>query len=129
MPRQRRLPDTLAGAADRERGQVEGLEGRWVEAEVGPFVGDPVTQDAAGESEPLDWPENGLVREVDDDLRPVAVDRSLHVRSERDAVVGVTAQLLRATDEDGGHDIVRQVGERVPNDGRIVLTVDDRERA
>jgi hypothetical protein len=129
VPRQRSLPHPLARADDRERGQVEGLEARRIEVEVGSRVRDPVTQDAAGEREPLDRPEDGLVREVDHDLRRVAVDRGLHVRSERDAVVRVPTQLLRAADEDGGHDVVRQVGEGVPDDGRVVLTVDDRERA
>ena len=53
------------------------------------------------------------------------LDRGL----ERDAVVLATAKLLDPADEHRRHDEVVELLERLADDGRIVLAVDDRDRA
>jgi hypothetical protein len=88
-----------------------------------------VREDAAREREALHRPEHRLVREVEGDLWPVPLDRRVDVRGNRDAVVLSPTQLLRSTDEDRGNDLVGELRERVSNDGRVMLAVDDRERA
>ena len=82
---------------------------------------------AAREREALDRAEDRLVGEVDHDVGSVPRDRVLDARGERHAVVLAAAQLLRAADEDGGDHVVRELGERVADDGRVVLAVDDGE--
>ena len=48
---------------------------------------------------------------------------------ERHAVVLSAAQLLRPADEERRDHLVRQHGERVPHDGRVVLAVDQDDRS
>ena len=55
-------------------------------------------------------------------------DRRFDRGRERDAVALSPAQLLGAADEDAGHDLVRQLVERIPNDRRVMLPVDDGDR-
>src|SRR5262249_51129105 len=70
-------------------------------------------------------PEDGLVREVDHEIRVCRVERL----DERDAVIVSTAQLLGPAHEQRTDDVVRQRLERVPHDRREVLAVDERDRA
>ena len=128
MARHRGLPDPLAGTGDGDRRERERLEGGRVEAEVGPDVRQAGGEHAARQGKALDRAEHGLVGEVDDDVRREARERRLYVLDERHAVLLPAAQLLRTADEDGRDDVVRKLGQRVPDDGRIVLAVDDRER-
>ncbi len=48
---------------------------------------------------------------------------------ERNAVFVSAAQLLRPADEERRDHVVRQHGERVPHDGRVVLAVDQDDRS
>ena len=57
------------------------------------------------------------------------VDRRLQVVHERNAVVVVPVQLLRAADEVRADEVVRQLGEGVANDLGVVLAVDQGDRA
>ena len=83
----RGLPDPLPGPDHRDRRQLERLELRRVEPEIGADVREPGRERPRRPLEPLERAEHGLVRQVDDDLRGAeAVD-------ERDAVV---AAALRA---------------------------------
>ena len=85
MDGDRSLPDALAGADHGDRRQLERLQLRRVEAEVGADVRETRRERARRPLEPLDRAEHGLVGEVDDDLRrPEAVD-------ERHAVVAAVA--------------------------------------
>ena len=60
----------------------------------------------------------------------MALDSRLDGRGKRHTVVEVvSAELLRAADEHGADELVRQLREGVPHDGGIVLAVDERERA
>ena len=51
-------------------------------------------------------------------------ERRRQVGRDRDAVVGVVAQLLGAADEVRGDELVRQLLERGAHDRRVVLAVD-----
>ena len=108
-------------------GSANGSSGGGSRRKSAPDVGQPEREHAAREREALDGPEDGLVGEIDDDLGREARDRRLDVVDERDAVLLAPAQLLRAADEHRRDDLVRELGERVTDDGRIVLAVDDRE--
>ena len=127
VPGDRGLADALPGADDRDRGELERLERRRIEPEVRPHVRESVRQDTACEREALDGPEHRLVGEIDDDLGPVALERRLDVLRQRHAVALAPAELLRSSDENRRDELVRKLGERVADDGRIVLAVDDRE--
>ena len=124
MSGDRRLADPLAGADDPDRRQRERLQHGRVEAEVGADVRQPGREHAAREPEALPRAEHGLVGEVDDELRPVLGERRLEVAGDRDAVVGVAAQLLGAADDVGGDEVVRELLERRSHDRRVVLPVD-----
>src|SRR4051812_30807241 len=120
-----RLPDSLARADHRDRRQLERLESRRIEAEVGAYIRKACRERARGPLESFYRPEHRLVGEVDDDLRRAeAVD-------ERDAVVtlSASAELLGPADEDRSLPLVRQRCERVAHPRRIVLPVDERDRA
>ena len=109
-----------AGEVRRDGGLPHALELERVEAEVGAEVREPGGERARRPAEALFRSEHGLVGEVDDELRVAeAVD-------ERHAVIGALAQLLRPADEDRAHPVVRHVGERISDDGRVVLAVDER---
>ncbi len=71
----------------------------------------------------LDGAEHGLVGEVDDDLGAIALERRLDALLERHAVALAPAQLLHSADEHRGDELVRELGERVADDGRVVLAV------
>ena len=94
-----------------------------------PTYGTPAASDSRRQREPLPRAEHRLVREVDDHLRAVLGDRLLEARGERHAVVLAAAQLLGAADEHARDELVRQLRERVADDGRVVLPVDHRDRA
>ncbi len=129
VPGHRCLPHPLPRTHDGERGNVHGRERRSVEAEIGPLVRQPVDEDAAGERHPLDRPEHRVVRQVEHELGRVRGDRLVDPAGERHAVVLAAAQLLAAADEHCRDDVVRHRGQRVPHDGRVVLTVDQRDDA
>ena len=83
MPGDGGLADALAGADDGDRRQLERLELRRIEAEVGADVREPGRERARGPAKPLGRPEHGLVGEVDDELgarrsRRRAARRSRH---------------------------------------------------
>ncbi len=86
MSRDRSLADTLAGSDHRDRGKLEGRERRRIEPEVCPHVGNSVGEDTTCERKPLDGPEHRLVREIDRDLGPVALECRGDVVGERHAV-------------------------------------------
>jgi hypothetical protein len=56
-------------------------------------------------------------------------DRLLQAGGERDAVAVRSSKLLDAADEQCRDEVVRELGERVVDDRRVVLPVDDRERS
>ena len=106
-------------------GSVDHRERRRLEPEVGSLVGDSERKCPRDEGKSLARPKDGLVGEVDDDLRLVERDRILEGGLERHAVVLPAAELLGPTDEDSGDDVVVELLEGVTDDGRVVLTVDD----
>ena len=110
-------------------GQPDRLEPRRLEAEVGPLVRDTQRQHAAGEREALWRREHRLVRQIDNDVGRVLEHGRLDRGLERDAVVLAAAKLLGAADEHRGDDEVVELLEGLTDDGRIVLAVDDRDRA
>ena len=118
----RGLPDALAGADHRDRRQLERLERRWVEPEVGADVGQPGGQRPRRPLEPLDRPEHRLVGQVDHHLgRREPVDK-WH------AVVGVTfAELLGTPHEDRSLPVVGERLESIAHDRRVMLPVDERD--
>ena len=122
MSGDRGLPDPLTGPDHGDRRQVERMERRWIEPEVGSDVRHPQGEEARREREPGLRVEHRLVREVDDDRRVAGL------LDDRDAVVGRLTQLLRAADQDHADELVRQLGKRVAHDVRVVLSVDDRDR-
>ena len=124
----RGLPHPLPGPDHRERRKRERLVVRRPKREVSALVGDPVSEDPAREAEPLLRPEHGLVREVDRDPRLEARERLVERVDDGDAVVVVAAQLLGPADQERPDDVIRELLERVPDHGRIVLAVDQRER-
>ena len=129
MARDGRLSHSLPGADHRDRRQLEGLEGGRLEPEIRALVRDALREDPAREREPLDRAEDGLVGEVDDDVRSELADPGVEVVDERDAVVLSASELLGTPDQQRRDEIVREVGQRVADDGRVVLAVDDRERS
>ena len=102
MRRYRGLPDALARADHGDRGQLERLELRRVEPEVGADVRQALGQRLRGPAEAAGGPEHGLVGEVDHHLG------SGEVVDERHPVVGVAAQLLGASDHDRADPFVRE---------------------
>ena len=103
------------------------LGARRVEPEVGALVGETEGEHAACERETLGRAEDGLVGEVEHDVRQMPLQRRLDRRLERHAVVLVAAtELLDSADQHRGHDVIVDLLERRTHDGRIVLAVDDR---
>ena len=127
--RDRRLPHALAGPDDPDRRERKGLEHGRVEAEVGADIREPGGEHSAREPEALLRAEHRLVREVDHELRPVLGQGEVEIVAEDDSVIRVAAQLLGASDEVCGDELVRQLLQRRPNDRRVVLTIDQCERA
>ena len=121
------LADALTRPHDGDRRELEGLEQRRIETEVRSDIRQPQREDPAREREAFDGAEHRLVREVDDHFRSMLRDCGLHVGSERYPVVLSPAQLLVTSDQNGRDEVVRQLGERVTHDGRVVLAVDDGE--
>ncbi len=105
-------------------GRGNGSSCRRIEAEVGAHVRDAPHEHLAGDPEPLDRAEDGLVREIDDDVGPVLVERAFERVGEGHAVVRVVPQLLRAAEQMRRHEAVRQLLERRAHDRRVVLAVD-----
>ena len=125
MPRHRRLPDALARADHRERRRRKRLVARRLEAEVGAFIAKTGREHAAREEQALSRAEHRLVGEIDDDLgvgEPV-----VELGEQRHPVLRVATQLLRATGEPRADDVVGQACDCVPDNGRIVLSVDHHE--
>ena len=100
-----------------------------VEAEVGADVREPGREHAAREPEPLSRAEHGLVGEVDDELGAMLGEGGVEVGRDADAVVGVPTQLLGAADDVRRDEVVRKLLERSLDDRRVVLAVDEGERA
>ncbi len=121
----RGLADALARSDNRDRRQLEGRKGRRVEPEVGAHVREPGGEHAAREPEAVARSEHGLVREVVHQLRLELRDRILQVVRERNAVVVAASQLLGPADEYRCRNLVWQRRERVADDGRVVLAVDE----
>ena len=122
------LPTRLPVPTTAIEGSSKGANAGGSSRKSAPTYGNAVSEDPACEREPLDRPEHRLVGEIDDDLGPVPLDRRADVVGKRHAVVLAAAQLLRSADEHRGDELVGKLGERVADDGRIVLAVDDRER-
>ena len=129
VPRDRRLPDSLAGADDREGRRLDRREDGRLEAEVRAFVRDAEREHAAGEPQALDRAEHGLVRQVDDGVRAELLEGALHALAQRHAVALAAAQLLGAAHQHRGDDEVGQRLEGVADDRRVVLAVDEDENA
>ena len=124
------LPHALARADDGQRRLRVGRERDRVEPEVRADVGQPVRERARGEPEPAPRPGDRLVGEVDHDVH-VHFDQGVgQLVPERDAVVGhAAADLLGAAEHDRADDLVVERGERLDDDVRVVLPVDERERS
>lgn len=128
MPGDGGLPDALPGAHDRERRPGDLCQHRRLESEVGPFVRNAERDHLGREDEPLARAEHRFVREVEHDLGLEHVDRLGDRGDERHAVVLTAAELLGAADENSGdHPVVEKV-ERLRDDGRVVLAVDEGDR-
>ena len=110
-------------------GSGKRLEHGRVEAKVRADVREPGGEHAARKPEALLRPEHRLVREIDDELRPVLGERAVEIVGEDDSVVRVAAQLLGAPNEVRGDELVRQLRQRRPHDRRVVLTVYQSQRA
>ncbi len=93
--------------------------------EVGALVAKTRRQHAARQQKPVLRAEHRLVGQIDDHLR--LRETVLQARQKRDAVLGILPKLLRATGEPRADHLVRQLGDRVPHDRRVVLSVDDHE--
>ncbi len=117
-----RLADALAGSDHRDRRNVERLERRRVEAEVGSDVRNAVGEEPAREVQARLRIEYRLVRQVDGDLRVA------RLRHERHAIVRNAPQLLGAADQHHADELVRELLEGVPDDVWIMLAVDHRDR-
>ena len=107
VSRDRGLPDALAGADDPDRRERERLQLGRVEAKVGADVGEAGGEYAAREPEALPRAEHRLVREIDDELRPVLGERAVEIVGEDDPVVRVATQLLGAAHEVRRDEVVR----------------------
>jgi hypothetical protein len=88
-----------------------------------------VREHPAREAQPLARAEDGLVGEVDDDLRLQPGDCALERGHDRHAVVVAAAQLLAPAGEPQPCDLVRQRRQRVAHHGRIVLAIADGQSA
>ena len=122
------LPTRFPVPATAIEGSAKGARDGRIESEVGADIRQAAREHAAREREALDRAEHGLVGEIDHDLGRVARDRRLDVRRERNTVVLSPTQLLLAADEHGRDELVGELGERVTDDGGVVLAVDDGER-
>ena len=127
MPGHRGLADSLSGADDCDRRELERLQHGRVESEVRPDIGDSEGEHAACQREARHRTEHGFVGEVDDDVGRVLRDRGVDVGDDRDTIVLAPAQLLLPADEHRRNELVCELGECVTHDGGVVLTVDDRE--
>ncbi len=114
-----RLPDALARPDDCDRRQLERLEHRRIEPEVGADVREAGRERARGPAHPLGRPEHRLVREIDHRLRVS------EPADQGDTVVRTGAQLFRPTHQDRSHPLVRQRPKCIPHDGRVMLAVNE----
>ena len=118
-----RLPDALAGPDHRDRRQLERMERRRVEAEVGADVREAEREEARREREPKLGRQHRLVGEVDDDLgRRPAPRRSGRRSPARRAASRCRRSRITPTNSYGSS------CERLADDLGIVLPVDDRDR-
>jgi hypothetical protein len=123
-----RLPEALAGADHRQRGHVEGLVLRDPQGEVRALVRDAPRKEPARELEALARTEDRLVGEIDGHLRLEPLERLVEVVGERDSVLVPAPQLLGAPNEECPDHVVRDLGQRVAHDRRVVLSVDQGQR-
>ena len=127
MARHGGLPDALAGPDHRDRRQRVQRVLRRLKPEVRALVPQPGGQRPAREQKALARPQHRLVGHVHDD---VGIAEAVFERvEERDAVVRVATELLRPTGEPRADDVVRETRDRVAHHRRVVLTVDDHDRA
>src|SRR5207248_10769590 len=82
---------------------------------------------AAREQAPLARAQHGLIREVDDDVD--ARERDVERVDQRYAVVLAAPKLLGAAGAPRAEHRVRQPGDSIADDGRVVLPVDHDQRA
>ena len=94
-----------------------------------PSYGTPSASARAASRNRAGRAEHRLVREIEHDVGRVLEDRRLERGRERHAVLLAAAQLLRATDEHAGDDLLRQLREGVPDHGGVVLPVDHGDRS
>ncbi len=128
MPGHGGLADPLADPDHRERRNPDRLEHRRHEPEVRADVRQPERERPRGPEHPLARPEHRLVGQVDDYIYIYIHLHRVERSDERHAIVLAAAKLLRPTDEKRRDDVVRQLGERVAHDRRVVLAVDEHER-
>ena len=138
MAAHRGLPDPLGGADNRDRRHARGDLRRRPELEIGPAIREPGRERAADQAEAVALAQHRLVGEVDHALGRVLGRRRDHagggIRArvlERHAVVRLPAQLLGAAQEQRGDDMIvaARGGDRRAHDRRVVLAVDQHERA
>src|SRR4029453_12780428 len=86
-------------------------------------------EDATRQAEALTGPQDRLVGEGEDDVRIEALEGIFPVVDDRDTLPAPSAQLLHPSDEQGPDDLVGQLPQRVAHDRRVVLAVDESERA
>jgi hypothetical protein len=139
-----RLAGALAGADDRDRRlRGQSRPGRRFEREPRAAVGKAERERAGGEEQPGPRVEDGLVGEVDDLVRLEAVDTGQQRRQRRLAEDHVVDPVLRR-DRRAGRQLLgtaeqrraddratrgAQLLDRRPHDRRVVLPVDQHERA
>ena len=105
-------------------GVPTGSSGGGSKRKSAPRYGSPSASARESPEHPLPRPEHRLVGEVEHEI---CLDRVERV-DERDAIVVVTAQLLRPAHEQRADDVVRERLERIPHYRRVVLAVDQDER-
>ncbi len=120
----RGLADPLARTdhGERQRRALPARVLRWIEAEVGADVREARGQCTRGPAHPLGRPEHRLVRQIDDQ------GRIAEPLDERHAVIEPAAQLLAPAHEYRPGPFVRKHRQRLTNDCRRMLPVDERDR-
>ena len=120
----RRLPVPITASDGRSNGSYVGNAKR----EIGALVGDAEREEPARQPEPLARTEDRLVGDVHGDLRLEPRDRLLEVGRKRYAVLVAADELLGPPDEERADDLVRNLGQGVAHDRRVVLSINQRQR-
>ena len=119
-----RLPVPITASA----GLRVGREAHGVEPEVGADVREALRERVRREPEAPARADDGLVGEIDDHVHLDLGERLGERAPQRDAVVGrAVAELLGPAEHDRAHDLVAERGERLDDDVRVVLAVDQRQ--